>query len=776
MRLSLLKKNLRRHCKSVVGIAVLLFLVTLVFNSAYSLFQNANTYVNSEMSRTGYGDLNIWVSNLPKNKKINASVEKLSSVKRVVSYPDVISNYTTRGIQSDSEGVFLKYQAKQKWKFFKGNTNDFVYKPTFKSGNAYVPISFKSLYGTRIGDTIEINLSRDEKQNYRLKVGGFYEDPGLGSTMIGLKNVVVSPQTYNSINRRIQSLGRNTTARSGEMLRIFKNGSISNDGLNNLINRKTNISNYLDYAYSRTTLQSFMVILQQAFAGLLIAFAIVLLVVTILIVSHTIRNSIEQETKELGIYKALGFSSTDLRLQELYTFMIPVIIGIIAGLVGLNPFVEYLKDLNITTLGINFTVRFNLQLIAIFIVSLVVILTLVIVLTTNKITHITPLSIIRQQTITGNKVDFEISKKHLVSSLAIKQILTNKRRYLSAMFVALLLTFSLMFVGRINAWLGPTGQGMMDAFNPQDHDLGIQTFGRVPQDEIDDIIKRYSRVTATYELAMPKLALDGVNYTANVSTAPERFHILAGHAPAKSNEVVITEFLARDINKKIGDYVTVQNRGRSARYHISGFYQCANDMGSNFGMSRAGYLRIANDDPRIWCHHYFLANKSANTEIFNYLSKRYGDRIHVHENTWPGLFGILSSMHSLIIGMYVVIAIISLITVILISQRILQQEAHDLALYKALGFNSNLLQVSYAIRFLVISFIGAILGTVLATGLSDPIAGRIMSIAGIADFHSHLNLVQMLIPIITVTLLFTIFAYYASKKIKQISVTRLINE
>lgn len=40
--------------------------------------------------------------------------------------------------------------------------------------------------------------------------------------------------------------------------------------------------------------------------------------------------------------------------------------------------------------------------------------------------------------------------------------------------VAALLVFSASLTGRMNDWLGPDGQGMMDAFNSADLDLGVQ--------------------------------------------------------------------------------------------------------------------------------------------------------------------------------------------------------------------------------------------------------------------------------------------------------------
>lgn len=66
---------------------------------------------------------------------------------------------------------------------------------------------------------------------------------------------------------------------------------------------------------------------------------------------------------------------------------------------------------------------------------------------------------------------------------------------------------------------------MMDAFNPADHDIGVQTFGSLTAEEAENLVKNYSEITDTYLLAMPGVAVNGVDYTANVISEPERFHI-----------------------------------------------------------------------------------------------------------------------------------------------------------------------------------------------------------------------------------------------------------
>ena len=48
-------------------------------------------------------------------------------------------------------------------------------------------------------------------------------------------------------------------------------------------------------------------------------------------------------------------------------------------------------------------------------------------------------------------------------------------------------------------------------------------------------------------LGMPNVSVNGIDYTANVITDPQRFHLLAGRTCQNTNEVVLTEFVAADL-------------------------------------------------------------------------------------------------------------------------------------------------------------------------------------------------------------------------------------
>lgn len=521
-----------------------------------------------------------------------------------------------------------------------------------------------------------------------------------------------------------------------------------------------------------------MLILQNAFSGLLAAFALVLLFVVMIVLSHSIGSAVAFDFVNMGILKTIGITAMQLRLLQLAQYVIPVVLGLVSGFLLSVPLGGIVADVTLTTTGVRIpAVPPVLWMMAAF-VLIALLLAGFIFIRTRQIGRITPMKAIRGETdgavrpisapaAFGNGI-------HL--RLAFRQLSGAKERYAGVFVVALLLVFFASLVGRMDSWLGADGKGMMDAFNPADHDIGVQSFGELTREEFERIILQYTDITDTYALAMPAAALDGISCTANVIDEPERFHILEGRTCSAENEIVITESIAADFGIGIGDTVTVRGDGGSGEYIVSGIYSCANDMGGNFGMNREGYLKIGRDYPNLWCNHYFLADSSQKEVIADALENAYGGDVHVHENTWPGLFGIISAMQALLLFMYALVAVFILIVTVMTSSRILSAEQRDLGIYKAIGFSSAGLRCTFSLRFAMVSFFGGLIGTALAALLTDSLVGSMMKLAGISNFSSSPGLFAVFLPMAVVIALFTVFGWLTAVKIRKMPLSVLTAE
>ena len=330
--------------------------------------------------------------------------------------------------------------------------------------------------------------------------------------------------------------------------------------------------------------------------------------------------------------------------------------------------------------------------------------------------------------------------------------------------MAVLLVFFASLIGRVNDWLGPLGEGLMDAFNPSDLHVAAQPMGETGIEDVEQTIESYTAITDFYMLGMPNVSVNGVDMTANVITEPERFHLLSGQTCRETDEVVLTEFVAADLGVSVGDTVTVAGALGSGEYVVSGIYQCANDMGMNIGMNRQGYDLIGEESPTMWCTHYFLADPSLQPEIMQALQDSYGGDVYLHENSWPGLAGILSAMQALMIFLYTIVIFFVLLVTLLTAGKLLRAEQKDLSIYRTMGFSTGLLRRSFSLRFGMIALLGSILGTILSALLTDPLVAVLMRMEGISNFSSHPGVLTVLLPGIIVTALFLLFSWLAAGK------------
>jgi len=774
----LLKANFKQHKDSLISIFFLVLIACIALGTVLSVWTNSQSYIKSEINRAGFGDLTAWINSNNAEDLIN-DITNLSDIQKVETQNIIYSNYTIKGQKSDSEGQLIIFDP-LRYKFFKDDFSNYESTPKINSGEIYISPSLISIFDVKIGDEISFSVARQNK-NAVFTVKGFYEDPFMGSSMIGMKGFIICETDYKEITSTIQSAGIDALARLGAMLHIFiqEYSKITISEINRIINENTDLYKYTEFIYSENAISGFMLILQNAFSGLLIAFVFVLFCTTAIVLSHNISSMIETDYTNIGILKAVGFTNKTLQQTQLIQYLVSIITGVLFGFAFAIFFSNFISKATLTTTGVLIPTKLPLKSYSLFFVLILIFFSCFIILKTRKITHITPIKVILNKTETTY---FNFSKclpiysKFLNIHLAIRQLVTGKRKYISVCIVATFLVFFTSVVGYINTWLGADGKGMMDAFNPADHDIGVQVFGNTTPEEIEDIILSYANITDSYLLAMPTVSVNGINYKANVISEAERFHIIQGKTCIKDNEIVLTKFVADDLGVSIGDTISINGDIGNNDYIVSGIYQCANDMGNNVGMSQKGYLKIGQDNPYMWCYHYFLNDTSQKHIIIQTLEDSYGGDIYIHENSWPGLFGIISTMRTSIIFMYIIVIVFILIVTIISSNKILSSEQKNLGIYKSIGFSTKQLRLTFVLRFNIVAIVGSLLGTILANFFTNPLVSSIMKFAGISNFVASPDIITNLFPTIVVILSFTCFAYFISGKIKNVDLTTLIVE
>ncbi|MCM1126183.1 MAG: hypothetical protein NC429_06885 [Lachnospiraceae bacterium] len=769
----LLRAAWKRQKFSVLALFLMITISALCLFSAITLYVSGMADVEQKMERLGFGDFTVWVSAQP--ERLLAEIEQIPDVESAVLQDIVYAGYEVNGNHSDNEGQLTAYDGGISYRFIDRN-GEVTDVSEISQGSVYVSPAMETMFDVHIGDEIQFNLSRTNGRK-AFTVAGYFEDAFMGSSMIDMKSFLISGADYEAVLKMMADAAAiDVLGRSGAMIHIVKDeaGGLSDAAFYEEIQEHTEIARYTEFTYRKDSILSYMLLLQNIVAGFLMIFSVVLFIICLIMIKHSLTLVIEQEKGDMAILRTIGLSGSILRSVYVTLYGGSGLLGLLLGAAFCGTAARHIAQGMVTSIGM--LVEIELPALPLFIVFAVFMAVLAgsVLGQTGKILQIAPMQTLRETKSTA-KVHSRFSRNGLLYYIAYREVLADRKKYISLCLIALILTVFLSVIGHMGAWLGPNGEGLMNAFSVAAHDLGVQPLNQtVPMDEIERVINWYSPVTEVYELAMQSVTVNGQEYTANVLDDTGWFHVLNGTV-CDEDSILITDTVAGELDLQIGDTVRVAAEGRMQEYQVSGIYQCANGMGSNIGMSREGYAKVGNITGYIWCRHYILEDGNMRDYAYDYLEENYRG-IDVHTNSWSGLSGIVFVMHALIVMLYVVTAVIILITVALAAGKLLQSEKSDMAIYKSLGLHTEKLRISFALRFLIVTFAGAILGFIAAGILADPLIGTVFKSFGIGEFTVGFSVLGNVMPLLVIPVLFTLSAWIYSARLSKVSIVELIAE
>ncbi len=769
----LLPATLKKQKGSILCILLLMLLTALCMFTSVTLLASGEGSVSAEMDRLGFGSFTAWVNG--NEQTLQSEMEALPDVEKVTAQPIIYSGYQINGAYSDNEGQLIVYDGSVTYRFI-DEQGERIETPVIRPGEIYISPAMQSSFDVKIGDTIRFELSR--QNGFKdFTVAGYFADGFMGSSMIDMKSFLICEADKMDAVRIISSAeDYDRLGYTGAMLHVFQreNSALTDAEFHKLVQENTELPLHTEFTYNKASIGSYMLLLQNILSGFLLVFSAVLLIVCLVVISHSLSAVLEQDRRDLAILKTMGFTGRKLQGVYFLIYGMAVMIGLLAGLLLALPLSQRIAGGMVTSTGMLISVVMPRGIMAAIFAVLLLLLGGFLLLRTAKIMTVRPMQTIRAQD-AGKGAASPIRKKRLALWLAIRTLLSGKKKYVGLLIISMLLSLFLSIIGTMGTWLGPNGEGLMNAFSVADHDLGVQPFNNtVPMDEIERVINWYSPVRETYELAMESVTVNGTEYTANVLNNTDYFHVLSGKV-CGGNEVLITDTVASEQGLAIGDTVRIAAGGRAEEYTVSGIYMCANGMGSNIGLSMAGYSKIGDITGFIWCYHYILEDGGVRDYAMQYLQEHYTG-IDVHTNSWSGLDGIVSMMHLLILVIYLVAALVILTSVALISGKLLSAETSDTAIYKSMGFRGSVLRFSFALRFLLVSAVGAAIGTLISALLSGKLIGSLFKSFGIGEFAASPGILGILLPTVIVTALFFGFALLLSRKIGRVNMIRLISE
>lgn len=784
---TILKANIRHQKGSFFSIFILMFMVSMLLTAVLTININAGKSEWDAVKHAGFGDILAALNSMDEKEaeSLIQRTEENEHVEKVETAKVVYANIQDINGRTSDSGVMLEpfQPADFDFRIYDENGVDFLAEwEDLQPGEICVPISYTSMYDCKTGDKV---VFKSQKGSLEYTVKYFFEDPFMGSSLMGIKTLLLNEKDLKALREAAEN-GTNELLASGTLLNVFQKDSseLSYLKFTQNLNKDTGLMGYAWISMGTEQAVGYMLLLTNIFSGIFLVFIVLLLIVTLIIMSHSISSSIEMEYVNLGILKAVGFPQGKLKLILVLQYLLGAVVGAVLGIPLAIPVIRIVNRIVIPVICIRISSLLALIPCVGAILGILVFMVLFIHLKLRKLKEITPVRAIcggRDSIYFSSRLEMPIRKGGLSIHLAFRQLTSNGKQYISVVLIASLLIFFLVMVSNANSWVGQGGKGISRIFEAMDRDLEVYYYNSQIKEEAEKEIKRYTDIEKQYRVRSQYLMIDGCQCYCYITDEPEEYStILEGRTCRYDNEILITEFVARDLKLQIGDTVTVASGEDKAEYLISGIYQSANDMGANFGMNLEGYLRLRKDNGEtiFMGDMYHLEDGSKAGEIAEKLNGLYGKEIQATEGggSFNGGENVAVAVNGLSFLVYVLAVIFTLVVIFLVCGKVFAKERQDYGIYKAMGFTSRQLRLQFALRFVILSLAGSVLGVVLSVVLLNPCMEILLSFVGISQVEMELSLNSVVFPVLMMVVVFFVFSWLLAGRIRRVQPRILIVE
>lgn len=602
-----------------------------------------------------------------------------------------------------------------------------------QKGELYVPVCYFKDGTAKVGDQAFIC-------GQPFIVAGFIRDSQMNSTLASSKRFVISEDDYSLL----APLG------NVEYLIEFRLHDLS--GLS-----------AFETAYSAAGLpangpaltwplfQMISTISEGIMIAILVLIGLLVIFVSLLCVRFTLLAKIEDDYREIGVMKAIGMRTSDIRRIYLAIYAVTAALGSGLGFLLSLLFQDTLLE----------SIRLNLgssgnhaQALLLGFIGAVLVFLLILLYVNGSLRRFRSISAVQaiqfgaQAESAHCSGTIKMSANRAFSTnfiLGLKDVLSRKRLYTTMLVVVILASF-IMIVPQ-NLYHTISDEKFVTYIGAGDCDIrmDIQQTAQVGEKAVDigSYMENDTEI-ADYALFVSKIfpiKLDnGETENLKVELGDHTVFPLQyteGRLPADDNEIALSAIYADELNKRVGEPITLVTSTAEKQLTVCGIYS---DITNGGKTAKAVFTDTATEP--VWsvvCAD--LADKN-----------RLSDKIAEYGNHFPyakvsGIdeymtqtFGeTLQSVQTASMMAVLVSAAIVLLVTLLFMKLLTAKDRYSIAVLRAVGFTRLDIQRQYAWRALMILAAGIFLGTVLAGTLGEKLSAAAISSLGATTFQFTIN-------------------------------------
>jgi len=489
--------------------------------------------------------------------------------------------------------------------------------------------------------------------------------------------------------------------------------------------------------------------------GLMIAVILLVsalvLAIAFLSIRFTLLAKIEEDYREIGIMKALGLRVSDIKKIYLTRY---VAIAAAGSLLGYG--VSFLfQDALLANIRLYMGESSNTALAPLMGIISILLVFLTISFYVNGVLErfrkISPAEAVRFGISQGTSSEgqrFRLSMNKLFGTnvfLGIKDVLARKSLYATMLVVLTLATFIIIVPQNLYNTIASKSFITYMGVGESDLRIDIQQTDRIAEKtaeiaatmENDVSISRFVVLTTkTFRLQLT----DGSEESLKVELGDHSVFPLTyiqGRAPEAEDEIALSIMNAKEMDKKVGDVITLIIDGRERTLTVCGTYS---DV-THGGKSAKAVFEGGSGEP-MWS--IITAELVDSTQVEETVA-RYSGRFafakvsDIDEFVRQTFGGIINSIGKAASAAVAVALTLTVLITLLFMGMLVAKDRYSIAVLKAFGFTNRDIKVQYVARSVFVLIIGILLGTVLANTIGETLTGMVIASFGASSFTFIVN-------------------------------------
>ncbi len=614
-----------------------------------------------------------------------------------------------------------------------------------ESGKAYVSGTFADDQNIEIGDKFTLVVG-DAKKEFEYM--GRAKDALLGSDFMGNSRFILNDKDYEYLCTDEHA----TYYRGG----AYYIDTTDTDEIEALIGEQSGVL----FLGSDSTIRT-SYIMSMITAALLLIVGLFLIIISFVVLKHTIGFTIEEEFREIGVMKAIGMKNGSIRALYLTKYFAITVIGSLIGFAASMPFSSMMLSAVSTSMYIESE---NSVLVALLCSLAVVVITLLFCYrSTKKIKKLSPIDAVRNGQ-TGERFRkkslMHLSKSKLNSTafLSMNDIASTPKKYSIVTIIFTMLMLLIMILANTANTLNSDkllfllGATESDVYITLTEDArkairpGVDSQASI-EESINNIEKTLAdndmpgtvHVESMYNITVSSDDVkSGVLFQYCPDTKATDYTYSEGVAPESSNEVAVSYLIAEKLNVGVGDTITLHINSEEKECTVTALFQTFQQLGSvcrlheDFDVSE---LELAS----VFAFQVDFDDEVDEAERDRRIEKLKDiyETENIHNcadfvNECTGAADPIASIKDMVL---IITLLIVVLIAVLMERSFISAEKAEIALMKAIGFSNKSIIWHHTLRFAIVAVVASVLAAALCMPLTklaiDPVMGIMGAVSGV---------------------------------------------